>query len=92
MPLMMQGVRMVIHHGEEEQPIDLTGEENSLWRLGSQSWDPEMARSDLQACAQKCGNLVFDVSFGPDYSSYGAYGFQDILYAVSATRKTRLLR
>lgn len=91
MTLTMQGVRMVIHHGEEDQPIDLTGEENSLWRLGSRVWDPETARSDLQECVQKRGNLVFDVSFGPDYSSYGAYGFQDILYAVVSYQKNKII-
>lgn len=91
MTLMMQGVRMVIHHGENDLLIDLTGEENSLWRLGSKVWEPEKARSDLQACVQRRSNLVFDVSFGQEYSSYGAYGFQDILYAVVSYEKNKII-
>ena len=88
--LISQGVRTVVHHGEEGLPLDLTGQDRSLWELGAQMWVPETARSELADALQVRRNLAFDVRLtGQDTKD--PLGFQDILYAIMTYQRQNQL-
>ena len=81
--LVSQGVRMVIHHGEDGLPVDITDTQGSLWHLGSALWKNETARQILKTNLDNRGNLVFDVKFDWEGQAYDSLGIRDLLYAIS---------
>ncbi|MBR1711081.1 MAG: hypothetical protein IJ719_20015 [Clostridia bacterium] len=81
--LQRQGIRMLIHHGEQGLLMDIEGQENSLWHIGAVSWQESSARQILAECVSKRTNLAFDVNF----ANYTLEGFQDLLYAITTYQK-----
>ena len=85
--LQRQGVRILVHHGEQGLRIDIEGQENSLWHIGAVTWDDSSARQILSGCVNMRTNLAFDINF----SDYTLEGFQDLLYAITTYQKLKTL-
>ena len=90
--LTAQGIRMVIHHGEDGLPVDITDVQGSLWHLGAAVWKTESARQNLSANIENRGNLVFDVSFDSAYGTYSLMGFRDLMYATAQYQSENTLQ
>ena len=78
--LTSQGVRVVVHHGEEGAPLDLVGQDKSLWQLGAWTWEPEQARMQLTEALKVRKNLALDIRLSSQ-NLKDPLGFQDMLYA-----------
>ena len=85
------GIRMVIHHGENGLPIDISDLENSLWHIGSVLLNGTSSRNDLKNCVDKRTNLVFDIRFRPETGNYDSPSLRDLIQAVAfEVREKRL--
>lgn len=83
------GIRMVIHHGEEGLPIDITNFESSLWHIGSVSVSGGTARKELKTCVDKRSNLVFDIRFRQDTGEYDVFSLRDLIHAVAFEQREK---